>query len=45
VIDLLIFLTNYGCIAPGCQGDLTGDGQVNSADLLEFLVEFSTTCP
>jgi len=42
---LLILLANYGCNAPNCTGDLTGDGQVNTSDILEFLVAFGSICP
>ena len=43
--DLLLFLTDFGCISPPCFGDLTEDDQNNIQDLLIFLVYFVTACP
>jgi choice-of-anchor B domain-containing protein len=42
--DLLLFLTEFGCVAD-CLYDLDNDSQVNSADLLIFLTGFGTMCP
>ena len=28
-----------------CVGDLNGDGQVQLTDLLDFLLEYGTSCP
>ncbi|MFM1932097.1 MAG: hypothetical protein RL226_1400 [Bacteroidota bacterium] len=41
--DLLLFLSDFGCIA-GCVADLDEDGNVTSSDLLIFLSGFGTTC-
>ena len=43
--DLLLFLTDYGCISPPCFGDLTEDDQTNVQDLLIFLTYFVSACP
>jgi len=32
-------------VAPNCPGDVTGDGIVNTADLLDILSVFGSTCP
>ncbi|WP_306641212.1 CRTAC1 family protein [Sanyastnella coralliicola] len=34
VIDLLNFLSNYGCSGPDCEGDLDDDDDVDTYDLL-----------
>ena len=44
IFDLLYLLAEFGCTS-GCTADLTGDGEVNSQDLLAFLPLFGTTCP
>lgn len=41
--DLLLFLTEFGCISD-CIYDLDGDEQVNSSDLLIFLTGFGADC-
>jgi Putative metal-binding motif len=43
-VDLLIFLSDYGC-SSACIADLTGDGIVGTSDLLFFLGVFGTNCP
>ncbi len=35
----------YARVVPPCQGDLNGDGSVNTADLVMFLGQFGTTRP
>ena len=42
--DLLIFLSQIGC-SSNCFGDLDGNDEVNTADLLFFLVAFANACP
>jgi len=42
--DLLVLLTEFGCMAGCDDGDLTGDGAVTSADILAFLTVFATAC-
>jgi ribosomal protein L31 len=42
--DLLIFLSNFGCVGV-CVGDLNSDLLVNTSDLLAFLAVFGTDCP
>jgi hypothetical protein len=44
IFDLLYLLAEFGCTS-GCTADLTGDGEVNSQDLLAFLPLFGTSCP
>ena len=44
IFDLLYLLAQFGCTSD-CTADLTGDGEVNSQDLLAFLPLFGTTCP
>jgi len=43
-VDLLIFLSDYGC-ASTCIADLTGDGIVGTSDLLFFLGVYGIFCP
>lgn len=43
VSDLLMFLTDYGCLS-GCTADFNGDGIVNVSDLLVFLTTYGATC-
>lgn len=35
----------YARVVPPCQGDLNGDGSINTADLVMFLGQFGTTRP
>ena len=44
VIDLLIFLSDFGCMG-NCLADLNNDGIVNGTDLLIFLANFGNDCP
>lgn len=37
VIDLLDFLSNFGCVGEECSGDLDGDADVDAYDLLLML--------
>jgi hypothetical protein len=43
VTDLLLFLTDYGCLS-GCTADFNGDGIVNVNDLLIFLTSYGDSC-
>ena len=43
VTDVLIFLTDYGCLS-GCTADFNGDGIVNVTDLLLFLTTYGNSC-
>ena len=43
VTDVLIFLTNYGCLS-GCTADFNDDDIVNVADLLIFLTTYGDFC-
>lgn len=43
VTDLLLFLTDYGCMS-GCTADFNGDGIVNVNDLLIFLTSYGDSC-
>jgi hypothetical protein len=43
VSDLLILLSEIGCAGP-CLTDISGDGQVNSNDLLSFLAVYGSNC-
>ena len=42
VSDLLMFLTDYGCLS-GCTADFNGDGIVNVSDLLVYLTNYGET--
>jgi len=44
VIDVLIFLADYGCDVPVCIGDINGDNNTNVSDLLLLLSQFSESC-
>ena len=41
--DVLIFLTDYGCLS-GCTADFDGNDAVNTADLLIFLTTYGDLC-
>lgn len=43
-LDILIFLTGYDCNGPGCEHDLTGDGNVKTDDLLILLTFLGSSC-
>lgn len=43
VTDLLLFLTDYGCMS-GCTADFNDDGIVNVTDLLIFLTTYGSSC-
>ena len=43
VTDLLLFLTDFGCMS-GCTADFNGDDLVNVNDLLIFLTAFGDSC-
>ena len=43
VTDLLLFLTDYGCLS-GCTADFNDDGIVNVTDLLIFLTTYGSSC-
>ena len=43
VTDVLIFLTDYGCLS-GCTADFNDDDIVNVADLLIFLTTYGNYC-
>ena len=43
VADLLIFLSDYGCLS-GCTADFNGDDLVNVNDLLIFLSSYGSFC-
>lgn len=42
--DLLILLTEFGCLEGCAQGDLNGDDKVTADDILTFLTVFETVC-
>jgi len=46
-IDTYWDVNTMQCLAldPSCPADITGDGLINSADLLALLALFGTTCP
>ena len=44
VTDILLFLTDYGCITAPCPGDVDGDELTTVSDLLLLLSEFSESC-
>ena len=44
VSDVLLFLSDFGCIDTPCVGDATGDGITNVADLLLMLSVFGEVC-
>ena len=43
--DVLLVLSNYGCMGPDCTGDVDGDGVVSTADILAVIGYFGATCP
>jgi len=44
VTDVLLFLSDYGCVVPLCLGDINGDDLTTVADLLLLLSQFAETC-
>ena len=44
VTDILLFLSDYGCVAPPCIGDVDGDELSTVSDLLMLLSTFSESC-
>ena len=42
--DLLIVLSDYGCIASDCQGDTDDNGVVGIEDILSVLASFGDSC-
>ena len=44
VSDILIFLSDFGCIQTDCVGDVNGDGDTNVGDLLLLLAQFGESC-
>ena len=44
VTDILLFLSDYGCITSPCIGDVDGDELTTVSDLLLLLSEFSESC-
>jgi hypothetical protein len=44
VSDILVLLGSYGCTG-NCPTDLSGDNEVDTADLLIFLPMFGSACP
>lgn len=44
VSDVLIFLSDYGCVTPVCLGDVDGDSLSTVSDLLMLLSEFAEPC-
>ena len=44
VSDVLMFLSDYGCIIPVCIGDVNGDDITTVSDLLLLLSQFSESC-
>jgi len=42
--DLLIVLSDYGCIGAGCPGDADGDAVVGIGDILEILAFYGMSC-
>jgi hypothetical protein len=45
VIDVLAYLSSFGCIDDCGIADINGDGIVNTTDLLLVLSLFGETCP
>ena len=41
--DVLALLGEFGCLVD-CENDITGDGQVTTADMLVMLAEFGQIC-
>jgi hypothetical protein len=44
VADILIFLSDFGCVVAPCSGDINGDDQTNVSDLLILLAVFGDLC-
>ena len=44
VIDVLMFLSDFGCTIAPCVGDVNGDEQTNVSDLLVLLSQFGEVC-
>ena len=44
VIDVLMFLSDFGCTIAPCVGDVNGDEQTNVSDLLILLSQFGEVC-
>ena len=44
VTDILLFLSDFGCMDAPCVGDATGDGLTNVEDLLLMLSNFGNIC-
>ncbi len=44
VTDVLLFLSDFGCMDAPCVGDATGDGLTNVDDLLLMLSNFGNIC-
>lgn len=44
VSDVLIFLSDYGCVTPVCIGDVDGDALSTVGDLLMLLSQFAQPC-
>lgn len=43
--DLVILLSNIGCLGSGCIGNLNSDSEVNTGDVVALLSVFGTICP
>ena len=44
VTDVLLFLSDYGCVIPVCLGDINGDDLTTVSDLLLLLSQFAEAC-
>jgi hypothetical protein len=44
VTDVLLFLSDFGCVDAPCVGDANGDGNTNVEDLLLMLSTFGAIC-
>jgi hypothetical protein len=42
--DVLVFLSDFGCVTPPCSGDATENGTTDVADLLAVLAAFGGIC-
>jgi len=45
VADLLVFLSDFGCVNMPCPGDANSNGLTNIEDLLVLLAAFDEPCP
>lgn len=45
VADLLVFLSDFGCVNMPCPGDANNNGLTNVEDLLVLLAAFDEPCP